>query len=216
MRKIFYAVTVSTFLFAFSIVTVMVPSAANAGANIAVVFETTQGKFTVLLYPDAAPKTVANFLKYVDEGFYEGTIFHRVIRSYEFGKPGTTLQNMVPFDMIQGGGYTLGMRLKRPTHPPVVSESSKALNNDKGTIAMARTNDPDSATSQFFINTMDNTMFNPRQTKDGMDPGYCAFGRVIRGMDVVMKMRQGRTTSFGPHENVPEKPVIIKKTYRIK
>ena len=201
----------------------MGPSKAEAKANVAVVFETSKGNITLLLYPDIAPITVANFLKYVEAGFYEGTIFHRVVRDSDFGKIGTPLQYAVPFSIIQGGAFGLGMRQKQPLFPPIVNESAKGLLNTTGTIAMARAGNPDSATSQFFINLTSNPSFDYRMTKSEKEKdayrtkaGYCAFGKVVRGMDVIEKIKEGKTGKFGIHENVPEAPTIIKRAYVIK
>jgi peptidyl-prolyl cis-trans isomerase A (cyclophilin A)/peptidyl-prolyl cis-trans isomerase B (cyclophilin B) len=155
--------------------------------------QTNMGNILIELYPDKAPKTVANFLRYVKEGFYSGTIFHRVIKGF----------------MIQGGGYTTGFR-EKPTHPPIVNEAANGLRNIPGTIAMARTMDPDSATAQFFINVNDNTSLNY------VDPspqriGYCVFGRVLKGMDVVNKIAALPTGPGGSFlTDVPEDAVVIK------
>lgn len=172
---------------------------AQAGPNPAVIMETTMGRIILMLYPSEAPITVKNFLRYVDEGFYDGTIFHRVVKSRDF-------------KIIQGGGYAANLNRKR-THAPIVNESSKAMINKKGTIAMARTNHPDSATAQFFINVMDNTAFD---YKTDSNPGYAAFGRVIRGMDVVEKINAVSVGKRGPFVDIPNTPVIIKKMYRAK
>lgn len=156
-----------------------------------VVVTTNLGQFTLELNTEQAPKTVANFLKYVEEAHYEGTIFHRVIKDF----------------MIQGGGMLPDMSQK-PTRTPVVNEANNGLRNERGTIAMARTGDPHSATSQFFINTVDNAFLNfPGQ--DGW--GYCVFGKVVSGMNVVDKIRSVATRNMGPHQNVPATPVLIQK-----
>jgi peptidyl-prolyl cis-trans isomerase A (cyclophilin A) len=155
-------------------------------------FKTTEGSFTLELYADKAPKTVANFLQYVKDGFYAGTIFHRVIPSF----------------MIQGGGFTPNMAQKA-TRAPIALEAAeslaKGLKNDLGTVAMARTNVPDSATAQFFINVKDNAFLNASERSDG----YTAFGKVVKGMDVVLKMQSLPTGQSGAHSNVPQKPVVI-------
>ena len=135
--------------------------------NPVVLLETTSGDILVELYPDKAPETVANFLKYVDDGFYNNTIFHRVIPGF----------------MIQGGGLTARMQQK-DTSAPIKNEADNGLKNDRGTIAMARTMDPHSATAQFFINLVDNDFLN-FQAPSGNGWGYCVFGRVTEGMDVV-------------------------------
>ena len=167
-------------------------------ANPQVEFDTTAGKIRVELYPDAAPKTVANFLDYVKAKHYDGTQFHRVIGGF----------------MIQGGGFTPDFKQK-PTKPPIAIEaeqSSKAgLMNVPGTLAMARTSDPNSATAQFFINVADNKFLNFREpTAQGY--GYTVFGKVVSGMDVVDKIAKAPTGAGGPFpKDVPKEPVIIKQ-----
>jgi len=154
-----------------------------------VVFQTTAGNFTVELYPDRAPKTVENFVQYVKDKHYNGTIFHRVIPNF----------------MVQGGGFTLAMQQKA-TRSPVPLEANNKLKNDRGTIAMARTSDPNSATAQFFINVVDNQNLNaPRP--DGY--GYTVFGKVIQGMDTIDKIRTVPTTSAGMYQDVPQTPIVI-------
>jgi len=164
--------------------------------NPTVLLETTSGDILIELFPDKAPKTVANFLQYVDEGFYNNTIFHRVIPSF----------------MIQGGG--LGARMdEKSTREPVANEADNGVKNERGTIAMARTRDPHSATAQFFINLVDNAFLNHSSpTLDGW--GYCAFGRVTEGMDVVDKIAKVKTKSMGMHENVPVDMVLITNASR--
>ena len=157
---------------------------------------TTYGPILIELEPEAAPATVANFLAYVKEGFYAGTIFHRVIPGF----------------MVQGGGLTEDMQ-EKTTHPPILNEaeqsSQKGLLNTIGTLAMARTEEPDSASSQFFINTADNTALNHRnRSKEGY--GYCVFGRVVEGMGVVAKIEKVITVTRRGMPNVPEYPVRIK------
>lgn len=165
---------------------------ANTHAAPSVVFETSQGNFTVELYPEKAPKTVANFLQYVKDGFYENTIFHRVISRF----------------MIQGGGFERDMTEKN-TRAPIVNESNNGLLNEPGTIAMARTMDPDSATAQFFVNLADNQFLN--YTNPGPEQiGYCVFGKVTSGMEVVQKIGVVQTTFIGRNADVPVKPIIIK------
>lgn len=162
-------------------------------ANPQIEFQTSHGSFVVELYPDKAPKTVENFLKYVEVSFYLGTVFHRTIDRF----------------MIQGGGFTADLKAK-PTFTPVVNEANNGLKNEPGTLSMARAFDPDSATSQFFINIADNKFLNFYKP----DPhyyGYCVFGKVIRGMDVIQRIGQLPTTAVGPHANVPLQPVIIEK-----
>jgi len=188
-----------------------------------VLFQTTAGNFTVELYPEKAPKTVENFLQYVKDKHYNGTIFHRVIPNF----------------MVQGGGYD-GKYVERPTRPPVAHEGREALakggpKNVTGTLAMARTNDPQSATAQFFINVQDNAFLDPVQIPPG-DPvasfeyqgktytnvpranlvnaaqlyGYTVFGKVIQGMDVITKIKSTPTGAGGPFAtDVPRTPIVI-------
>lgn len=163
-----------------------------------VVLETGMGNITLELYPDKAPATAKNFLTYVDDKFYDGTIFHRVISGF----------------MIQGGGMTADMS-EKATRGPIKNEADNGLTNDRGTIAMARTPDPNSATAQFFINAKDNAFLNFRsKTMDGY--GYCVFGKVIKGMEVVEAIEKTPTTTRGFHQDVPAKPVIIQRAYRLK
>ncbi len=160
--------------------------------NPQVELKTSQGNIVVELYADKAPKTVANFLQYVKEGFYGGTIFHRVIDGF----------------MIQGGGFDRDMREKPKTRAPIENEAGNGLKNDAGTLAMARTPNPHSASAQFFINLKDNGFLNYREpTTQGY--GYAVFGKVTRGMDVVTKIAKVATASSGQHQNVPREPVII-------
>ena len=153
---------------------------------------TTKGDLRVELDDEKAPISVANFLSYVNKGFYDGTVFHRVIRNF----------------MIQGGGMLPTLK-EKPTHKPIILESHNGLTNVKGSVAMARTGDPDSATAQFFINTQDNPFLDAANSPDGN--GYAVFGKVVSGMDVVEKIRMVPTTSKGPYQDVPRTPVIIKK-----
>lgn len=150
---------------------------------------TTEGAFTVRLRPDYAPLTVANFLEYVEEGFYDGTLFHRVIPGF----------------MIQGGGFDQDLS-KKETRDPVVNESSQTAKNLRGTLAMARTRDPDSATAQFFINLVDNPHLNATEAR----PGYTVFGKVIEGMGAVDAIAKANTTRAKGMSDVPADPVIIK------
>ncbi|MEY4564827.1 MAG: hypothetical protein RLZZ618_4104 [Pseudomonadota bacterium] len=152
---------------------------------------TTAGDIVVQLDAEKAPKTVANFLQYVKEGQYTDTVFHRVIGTF----------------MIQGGGMTADLT-EKPTRAPIPLESGNGLKNDRGTIAMARTNVPNSATAQFFINVGDNAPLNASQP--GVD-GYAVFGKVVSGMDVVDKIRAVKTTRKGHHGDVPVEPITIKK-----
>lgn len=160
-----------------------------------VVFETSQGNFTVELYPEKAPKTVANFLQYVKDGFYENTIFHRVINRF----------------MIQGGGFERDLT-EKATREPIKNESSNGLLNDIGTIAMARTSDPNSATSQFFINLADNQFLNYTSPEPDLI-GYCVFGKVVSGLDVVMQIGNLPTQTQRGFSDVPIRPVVIKRAY---
>ena len=153
---------------------------------------TSQGDIVIQLDAAKAPKTVANFLAYVKAGHYSGTIFHRVIDGF----------------MIQGGGMTADMT-ERPTRAPIALESRNGLSNLRGTVAMARTSVPDSATSQFFINVNDNLRLDAANSPDGN--GYAVFARVIAGMDVVERIKAVPTGSKGPHQNVPTQPVVIKQ-----
>ena len=155
--------------------------------------ETSMGTITLELNADKAPATVGNFVKYAKEGFYDGTIFHRVIDGF----------------MIQGGGFTKNMDQK-PTHEPIRNEAMNGLKNKRGTIAMARTMVVDSATSQFFINLVDNGFLDfTSPTPQGF--GYAVFGQVTDGLDVVDAIGKVKTGFAGPHQNVPETPVVIKK-----
>jgi peptidyl-prolyl cis-trans isomerase A (cyclophilin A) len=155
-----------------------------------VLIESSMGDITLELDGERAPKTVENFLSYVREGFYEGTIFHRVIPDF----------------MIQGGGFTTDGKQKK-ARAPIRLESGNGLSNMRGTIAMARTSNPDSATSQFFINVVDNTMLD----KSPGNPGYTVFGKVIEGMDAVDKIRNAKTGSNGPHGNWPREDITVRK-----
>ena len=159
--------------------------------------QTSMGEIIIDLYPDKAPATVANFLRYVDEGFYDGTIFHRVIDGF----------------MIQGGGFDTQMQ-RKSTHEAIQNEADNGLNNTIGTIAMARTQDPHSATAQFFINVNDNSNldFRERNTRGW---GYAVFGRVSQGMDVVTAIKQVKTTRQGMHQDVPVEPVTIHQVSRL-
>lgn len=166
-------------------------SHAGGDKNPQVVMETSMGKVTIELFAQKAPVTVKNFLMYVDDKHYDGTIFHRVIGDF----------------MIQGGGFEPGMREKK-TKAPIKNEAG--MDNERGTLAMARTSDPDSATAQFFINVVDNPFLN----KKGDKAGYAVFGKVVDGMDVVDKIRRVRTGTVGPFENVPTSDVVIRSVRR--
>jgi peptidyl-prolyl cis-trans isomerase A (cyclophilin A) len=153
---------------------------------------TSAGDIVIELDAQKAPKTVDNFIQYVKAGHYDGTVFHRVIDNF----------------MIQGGGMTADMK-EKPTRAPIPLESRSGLVNARGTIAMARTGDPNSATAQFFINLKDNDFLNAANARDGN--GYAVFGKVVAGMDVVDKIRTVATGAKGPHQNVPVEPVTIKQ-----
>ena len=153
-----------------------------------VLMSTSKGEIKIELFQKEAPETAKNFLAYVNDGFYDGTIFHRVMPGF----------------MIQGGGFTEAMQ-EKPTKPPVKNEAANGLTNATGTLAMARTNVVDSATSQFFINVKDNDSLN--HTTQAY--GYCVFARVIEGMDVAREIEQVKTGRRGLHANVPHEPIII-------
>ncbi|WP_144112581.1 peptidylprolyl isomerase [Paraburkholderia sp. BCC1886] len=163
--------------------------AAPSAAHPSVLLKTSAGDIRVELYPEKAPKTVANFLDYVKSGQYSGTIFHRVIPGF----------------MIQGGGYTQSFA-EKPTRAAIPLESRNGLKNSAGTLAMARTSDPNSATAQFFINTVDNAGLD-YPNPDGN--GYAVFGKVTSGMDVVKKIEATPTTTRGPMSDVPQKAIVI-------
>ncbi|MEB4591773.1 peptidylprolyl isomerase [Candidatus Thiothrix sp. Deng01] len=164
-----------------------------------ILIETNKGDIKVELDAAKAPKTVANILAYVNEGFYDGTIFHRVIPGF----------------MIQGGGMTSDMREKADKRPPIENEADNGLKNDRGTLAMARTNDPHSASSQFFINVKDNDFLNFR-SKTPQGWGYAVFGKVVEGMDVVDAIVGVKTGNSGFHQDVPVEPVIMTKVSVVK
>jgi len=185
--------------------------AESADKNPVVVMETSKGTIKIELFADKAPITVKNFLSYVDDKFYDGTIFHRVMGNF----------------MIQGGGFEPGLKEKGKTKPPIKNESKNGLSNERGTIAMARLGDPHSATAQFYINVEDNNG-KGKIKEQNLDPnpsrsGYAVFGKVIEGMDVVDKIREVETgTKLGtipdgrqiPMENVPVEDVVIKSVRR--
>ena len=158
-----------------------------------VVLETSKGTIVLELYPDKTPATVENFLGYVESGFLDGTVFHRVIPDF----------------MVQGGGFTPDMK-KKATRDPIANEADRGLANDRGTVAMARTDDPHSATAQFFINTVDNDYLN-HTAKTARGWGYTAFGKVVEGLDVVDAISAVKTTRKGMMANVPVEPVVIEK-----
>ena len=155
-----------------------------------VVFKTSMGDFTVELNAEKAPITVKNFLAYVDAKHYDGTIFHRVIPDF----------------MVQGGGMTADMS-EKDVNAPIKNESGNGLKNEKGTLAMARTSDPNSATAQFFVNVADNAFLD-------QGAGYAVFGKVVDGMDVIDKIVAAKTTTKGPHQNVPVEPITIESVTR--
>lgn len=165
---------------------------AIAGDNPTALIRTSKGDIKLELFPEQAPVTVANFINYANSGFYDGTIFHRVISHF----------------MVQGGGFTAGME-KKPTAEPITNEANNGLSNKRGTIAMARTSDPHSATAQFFINVQDNMNLDYTGQSGPAGWGYAVFGRVTEGMDVVDEIRFVQTTTVGPFADVPVEPVII-------
>ncbi|MDZ4315785.1 MAG: peptidylprolyl isomerase [Azonexus sp.] len=162
-------------------------------ATPAVEITTSLGAFTIELYPEKSPRTVELFLMNAKHGFYEATIFHRVIDGF----------------MIQGGGFNQAMTEKKVLTPALKNEATNGLSNARGTVAMARTADPHSARVQFFVNLKDNTFLNHRSTSDPRDWGYTVFGKVSQGMDVVDKIAKTPTGNAGYYENVPTTPVII-------
>ena len=171
---------------------------ASAGTTMAaakpiVTFKTSMGDFTVQLEPEKAPETVANFLQYVRDGHYNGTIFHRVIAKF----------------MVQGGGFTEDFRQK-PTRGPIPNEADTSLPNERGTVSMARTGDPHSATAQFFVNVVYNK-FLDHTAKNQTGWGYTAFGRVIKGMNIVGRIARTETGSKGPYSDVPLESITIEK-----
>ena len=168
-------------------------AAASPGAAAAdpqVDMKTSAGTIRLELYPGKAPKTVANFLQYAKDGHFNGTVFHRVIPDF----------------MIQGGGFDKTMKQKE-TRKPIENEAKNGLKNDLGTIAMARTSDPHSASAQWFINVKNNDFLNAAQAQDGW--GYAVFGKVVSGLDVVMKISKVPTANSGMHQNVPREAVVI-------
>jgi peptidyl-prolyl cis-trans isomerase B (cyclophilin B) len=180
----------------FMMLALIITSGSTARAersNPLVKLETSMGEITVELYANKAPATVANFLQYVKDGFFNGTIFHRVIPTF----------------MIQGGGFDAQMNQK-PTKAPIQNEADNGLKNEPYTLAMARTNVPDSATAQFFINAADNQFLN-HTAKTPQGWGYAVFGKVVKGQDVVDKIKAVPTGNRGMHQNVPAEPVTIIK-----
>lgn len=174
------------------------PTTTEKGKNTMVKFDTNLGSFTLQLDAEKAPLTVKNFLDYVNSGFYSNTIFHRVMDGF----------------MIQGGGFEPGMKQK-PTNAPVANEANNGLKNDNYTVAMARTNDPNSATAQFFVNVTNNAFLNhTAPTAQGW--GYCVFGKVVAGTEVIDAMRKVRTGNRAGHQNVPLEDIIITKAEVVK
>ncbi len=171
------------------------PPPAEPSAPPRVRMETSNGTMILELYPDRAPETVENFLQYVDDGFYNRTIFHRVIPGF----------------MIQGGGFTASMK-EKPTRAPIQNEAG-SLSNVKYTIAMARTTQPHSATAQFFINHQTNLALDKDGARDGW--GYCVFGKVVEGTEVVESIAEVSTGSRAGHQDVPETPILIRSAERI-
>lgn len=174
---------------------VLASISACAQANPQVQIKTNMGDFTIELYPNKAPITVGNFLSYVKKGFYKDTIFHRVIDGF----------------MVQGGGFTADLQQK-PTDGPIQLEARNGLKNDTGMVAMARTNDPNSATAQFFVNVVDNDNLNA-PNPDGY--GYTVFGKVINGMAVVNKIKEVPTMRLGEFSGVPATPVVIESATQL-
>ena len=166
---------------------------AEMTTNTIISIKTTSGDIKIELFDDKAPKTSQNFKEYIKSGYFNDTIFHRVIKDF----------------MIQGGGFTLDMQEKE-TLPPIKNEANNMVMNERGTIAMARTNDPHSASAQFFINLKDNNFLNFKdETIQGW--GYCVFGKVLEGMETVDEIAKVKTGSYGPHQDVPNEPIIIKE-----
>ncbi|MDA8016415.1 MAG: peptidylprolyl isomerase [Thermoanaerobaculia bacterium] len=174
----------------------LAPAMVAQEANPQVVIETSKGTIVVELFAQEAPKSTTNFLSYVDDGFYDGTLFHRVIPEF----------------MVQGGGFDSGMK-KKATKAPIPNEADNGLKNERGTLAMARTNDPHSATAQFFINTVDNT-FLDHTAKSPRGWGYAVFGRVLSGMEAVDAISAVKTGRIGRTGDVPVEPVSIVKAHR--
>ena len=190
MRKLFVVAAVLILSSGVS----LAADAAKKGGKPVVLLETSMGNIKIELYPDKAPITVKNFLAYVNEGHYDGLVFHRVIRNF----------------MVQGGGFTPDMKEKRPGRQPIKNEAGNGLRNDRGTVAMARTGVVDSATAQFFINVVNNDFLNHKnETPQGF--GYAVFGKVTEGMDVVDKIRNVPTGNVKMFQDVPKEPVTIRK-----
>jgi cyclophilin family peptidyl-prolyl cis-trans isomerase len=187
-----YISKIVTPIVSFALFSLMCLQLNSAYANPKVLMETSKGDLTIELYENEAPRTVKNFLSYASEGFYNNLIFHRVIKDF----------------MIQGGGMDSEMRQKDP-NPPIKNEARRGLGNNRGTIAMARTNVIDSATAQFFINVKDNDFLN-HTDKTARGFGYAVFGEVIKGMDVVDSIARAKTGIFNGFSDVPKEPILIK------
>ncbi len=193
-----YISKIVTPIVSFALFSLMCLQLNSAYANPKVLMETSKGDITIELYENEAPRTVKNFLSYASEGFYNNLIFHRVIKDF----------------MIQGGGMDSEMRQKDPK-PPIKNEARRGLGNNRGTIAMARTNVVDSATAQFFINVKDNDFLN-HTDKTARGFGYAVFGEVIKGMDVVDSIARAKTGIFNGFGDVPKEPILIKNVSIIK
>jgi cyclophilin family peptidyl-prolyl cis-trans isomerase len=201
MKRLYVWTSVIAVLAAFSYYLAQIPAksdvktaAKSDGKAVVVVMTTSLGTVEIELNAEKAPITVKNFLSYVDDKFYDNTIFHRVIPGF----------------MIQGGGFKSGLKQKE-TKEAIKNEAGNGLSNESGTIAMARTRDPDSATAQFYINVNDNS---GSLDKNNSSAGYCVFGKVIKGMDVVDKIKNVKTHTVDRFENVPEEDVVIKSIRR--
>lgn len=181
-----------------TLLSALAASSANADDAPRVELTTTKGSIVIELYPDKAPGTVENFLAYVEDGFYAGTIFHRVIPDF----------------MVQGGGFTEAMQ-KKPTKAPIQNEADNGLKNTRGTVAMARTNDPHSATAQFFVNSVDNGYLD-HTSKSPAGWGYTVFGRVVEGMDVVDAISGVATGTSSGMRDVPREAVVIESASIVK
>ncbi len=197
-RRLFLALKLATLALFLSTTALAESEPTKKIENPQVLFETNLGTFIMELYPDKAPNTVKNFLMYVNDGFYDGTIFHRVIPNF----------------MVQGGGFTADMK-KKPTRDPISNEADNGLRNTVGTVAMARTSDPHSATAQFFINVAKNSFLDYRE-KTNRAWGYAVFGRVIKGMKTVNKIRTSPTGKVKGMIDVPRETVTIIKARQIK
>ena len=167
--------------------------------NILIVINTSKGKVFAELYPDKAPKTVNKFLNYVDSSFYDNTIFHRVYKGF----------------MIQGGGYTTDLKEKENQNTPIENEATNGLSNVRGSLAMARLNDPHSATNQFFINTVDNSRGLDFKEKNKFKYGYAVFGKIFHGMKIVDLIENQPIHTVGPFQHVPKEPIIIHSIKRL-